>query len=236
AVLTRTFDFGFATGLSYKDVKLCVHEAENLGVPMVAGSAVLQMLAITQARFGAESDFTSIARVVEEWAGVEIKPNAQRRDRRSRPPRSAASRPSGPPRAEPATPVDTPQLIENFLQSLTAGVLTGTIYGLLCVGLTLIFGVMRVINFAQGDFMMLGMYFAFYCFGAIGGQIVFGDVIGPFVAALLAGPAVFLAGLVAHRALIARVTGTGAAALEAEGHYAQLILTLGLSLVLQNAG
>jgi 3-hydroxyisobutyrate dehydrogenase-like beta-hydroxyacid dehydrogenase len=76
AVLTRTFDFGFATGLSYKDVKLCVHEAENLGVPMVAGSAVLQMLGITQARFGADSDFTSIARVVEEWAGVEIKPKA----------------------------------------------------------------------------------------------------------------------------------------------------------------
>jgi len=76
AVLTRTFDFGFATGLSYKDVKLCVHEAENLGVPMVAGTAVLQMLAITQARFGADSDFTSIARVVEEWAGVEIKPKA----------------------------------------------------------------------------------------------------------------------------------------------------------------
>ena len=76
AVLTRSFDFGFATGLSYKDVKLCVHEAENLGVPMVAGTAVLQMLAITQARFGADSDFTSIARVVEEWAGVEIKPKA----------------------------------------------------------------------------------------------------------------------------------------------------------------
>ena len=76
AVLTRTFDFGFATGLSYKDVKLCVHEAENLGVPMVAGSAILQMLAITQARFGPDSDFTSIARVVEEWAGVEIKPKA----------------------------------------------------------------------------------------------------------------------------------------------------------------
>ncbi|MBN1239381.1 MAG: NAD(P)-dependent oxidoreductase [Gammaproteobacteria bacterium] len=73
AVLTRTFDFGFATGLSYKDVKLCIHEAENLGVPTVAGSAVLQMLAVTQARFGADSDFTSIARVVEEWAGVEIK-------------------------------------------------------------------------------------------------------------------------------------------------------------------
>lgn len=74
AVLTRTFDFGFATGLSYKDVRLCVDEAEALGVPMVVGAAVRQMLAVTQATFGANSDFTSIARVIEEWAGVEIKP------------------------------------------------------------------------------------------------------------------------------------------------------------------
>ena len=73
SILPRTFDFGFATGLSYKDVRLCIDEAEALGVPMVAGAAVRQMLAITQARFGADSDFTSIARVVEEWAGVEIK-------------------------------------------------------------------------------------------------------------------------------------------------------------------
>jgi 3-hydroxyisobutyrate dehydrogenase-like beta-hydroxyacid dehydrogenase len=73
SVLPRTFDFGFATGLSYKDVRLCVHEAEAMGVPMVAGTAVLQMLEITKARYGAESDFTSVARVVEEWAGVEIK-------------------------------------------------------------------------------------------------------------------------------------------------------------------
>jgi 3-hydroxyisobutyrate dehydrogenase-like beta-hydroxyacid dehydrogenase len=73
AVITRTFDFGFATGLSYKDVRLCLDEAEALGVPMVAGAAVRQMLAITNAKFGADSDFTSIARVVEEWAGVEIK-------------------------------------------------------------------------------------------------------------------------------------------------------------------
>jgi 3-hydroxyisobutyrate dehydrogenase-like beta-hydroxyacid dehydrogenase len=73
SVLTRSFDFGFATGLSYKDVRLCVDEAESLGVPMVAGAAVRQMLAVTQAKFGADSDFTSIARVVEEWAGVEIK-------------------------------------------------------------------------------------------------------------------------------------------------------------------
>ena len=73
SILPGTFDFGFATGLSYKDVRLCVDEAEALGVPMVAGAAVRQMLAITQARFGADSDFTSIAKVVEEWAGVEIR-------------------------------------------------------------------------------------------------------------------------------------------------------------------
>jgi len=73
SVIPRTFDFGFATGLSYKDVRLCLDEAEALGVPMVAGAAVRQMLAITNAKFGPESDFTSIARVVEEWAGVEIK-------------------------------------------------------------------------------------------------------------------------------------------------------------------
>jgi 3-hydroxyisobutyrate dehydrogenase-like beta-hydroxyacid dehydrogenase len=73
SVIPRTFDFGFATGLSYKDVRLCLDEAEALGVPMVAGAAVRQMLAITNAKFGPDSDFTSIARVVEEWAGVEIK-------------------------------------------------------------------------------------------------------------------------------------------------------------------
>ena len=68
-----TFDFGFATGLSYKDVRLCVDEAEALGVPMVVGAAVRQMLAVTNAKFGPQSDFTSIAKVVEEWAGVEIR-------------------------------------------------------------------------------------------------------------------------------------------------------------------
>jgi 3-hydroxyisobutyrate dehydrogenase-like beta-hydroxyacid dehydrogenase len=73
AILPGTFDFGFATGLSYKDVRLCIDEAEALGVPMVAGAAVRQMLAITQAKFGADSDFTSIAKVVEEWAGVQIR-------------------------------------------------------------------------------------------------------------------------------------------------------------------
>ena len=73
AVLPGTFDFGFATGLSYKDVRLCVDEAEAMGVPMVCGAAVRQMLAITNAKFGASSDFTSIAKVLEEWAGVQMR-------------------------------------------------------------------------------------------------------------------------------------------------------------------
>jgi 3-hydroxyisobutyrate dehydrogenase-like beta-hydroxyacid dehydrogenase len=73
SILPGTFDFGFATGLSYKDVRLCVDEAEALGVPMVVGAAVRQMLAVTQAKFGAQSDFTCIAKVLEEWAGVEIR-------------------------------------------------------------------------------------------------------------------------------------------------------------------
>jgi len=73
AILTRSFDFGFATGLLYKDVRLCIDEAEALGVPMVVGAAIRQMLAVTNAKFGPASDFTSVAKVVEEWAGVEIR-------------------------------------------------------------------------------------------------------------------------------------------------------------------
>jgi len=72
AVLPRTFDFGFATGLSLKDMRLCLEEAEALGVPMMVGGLVRTMLSITQAQYGADSDFTSIARVIEQWAGVEI--------------------------------------------------------------------------------------------------------------------------------------------------------------------
>ncbi len=73
AVLPGTFDFGFTTGLSYKDVRLCIDEAEAMGVPMVCGAVVRQMLAITNAKYGASSDFTSIAKVLEEWAGVEMR-------------------------------------------------------------------------------------------------------------------------------------------------------------------
>jgi branched-chain amino acid transport system permease protein len=128
------------------------------------------------------------------------------------------------------------QLTENFLQALTAGLLTGAIYGLMCVGLSVIFGVMRVINFAQGDFMMLGMYVAFYAFGLFGVHMAYGEIIGPYVAALLAGPVIFLAGVILHKLLISRVTGIRGSMLESEGHYAQLILTLGVALILHNGG
>jgi branched-chain amino acid transport system permease protein len=128
------------------------------------------------------------------------------------------------------------QHIEDILQALDAGLLLGAIYGLMCVGLSLIFGVMRVINFAQGDFMMVGMYSAYYLFGLLGLHAVFGDAAGPFVAALLAGPVMFAVGYLVQRFLMARVTGTRIGALEGEGHYAQLVLTLGMALILQSGG
>ncbi len=71
SVLPRTFDFGFATGLSFKDVRLCVEEAEAMGVPMVVGSAVRQILSITNNVYGPDSDFTEMARLVESWAGLD---------------------------------------------------------------------------------------------------------------------------------------------------------------------
>ena len=121
------------------------------------------------------------------------------------------------------------QALEGFLQALSAGLLIGAIYGLMCVGLGLIFGVMRVINFAQGDFMMLGMYAAFYFFTALGVQTAFGNTFGPFVAILLAGPVLAVFGYFVHLTLISRVSGMRTSSLEGEGHYAQLILTLGIA-------
>ncbi|MEJ0015873.1 MAG: NAD(P)-dependent oxidoreductase [Acetobacteraceae bacterium] len=72
AVLPRTFDFGFATGLSHKDVRLCTDEAEAMNVPMVVGAAVRQFLAMTSAVYGPASDFTEMVKLVEGWAGVEV--------------------------------------------------------------------------------------------------------------------------------------------------------------------
>jgi 3-hydroxyisobutyrate dehydrogenase-like beta-hydroxyacid dehydrogenase len=71
-VLTRGFDFGFSAGLSFKDVRLCLEEAEALGVPMMLGGVVRQMLSITCNTYGFDTDCTSIARIVEGWSGCEI--------------------------------------------------------------------------------------------------------------------------------------------------------------------
>ncbi len=126
------------------------------------------------------------------------------------------------------------QTFENVVQAAIAGLLTGSIYGLMCVGLALIFGVMRVINFAQGDFMMVGMYAAYYIFSLFGVQAVFGNSLGPYVAILLATGVSFVFGYFVHAVLISRVSGTKTIQLDGEGHYAQLILTLGIALIMTN--
>ena len=71
-VLPRTFDFGFAIGLLNKDIRLCMEEAEALGVPMVVGSAVRQLLSIATASEGADADMTELVKSVEKWAGVRV--------------------------------------------------------------------------------------------------------------------------------------------------------------------
>ena len=132
--------------------------------------------------------------------------------------------------------MSTTVLIENILQALYTGLVVGCIYGLMCVGLALIFSVMRVINFAQGEFLMLGMYAALFCFAQLGIGAVFGPGMGAVVASLLAGAIVFAVGAVLYDLLLRPVTGLSVAGTEGEGHYPQLTLTLGLSLLLQNGG
>ena len=74
AVLPRTFDYGFATGLMYKDVRLCMEEAEALRAPTWICNTVRHLWADANGQFGPESDFTNIVRMLEEWAGgVEVK-------------------------------------------------------------------------------------------------------------------------------------------------------------------
>lgn len=72
-VLPRTFDVGFAAALAYKDVRLCVEEAEYIGVPMVVGSAVRELMSITLAVCGKDADFSDVVKVLESWAGVEVR-------------------------------------------------------------------------------------------------------------------------------------------------------------------
>src|SRR5256885_7191467 len=113
--------------------------------------------------------------------------------------------------------------VSDLAQYVVTGLLVGGVYALMSIGLALIFGVMRVVNFAQGDFMMLGMYLTY--FYAMSG-------IDPLLGAILTIPPFFVLGWLVHRGLLARVTGGGDPQRQMD---AQLILTLGLSLVITNA-
>ncbi len=73
AVLPGTFDIGFAARLAYKDVRLCVDESESIGVPMIVGAAVREMLVLTNALYGEAADFTDMVRLVESWGGVQVR-------------------------------------------------------------------------------------------------------------------------------------------------------------------
>ena len=70
SILPRTFDYGFATALMLKDVRLCFDEAKGFSVPNAVMRAVLDQWETTNAEYGGESDFTSIVKMIEKRAGV----------------------------------------------------------------------------------------------------------------------------------------------------------------------
>jgi 3-hydroxyisobutyrate dehydrogenase-like beta-hydroxyacid dehydrogenase len=70
SVLPRTFNYGFATGLMLKDVRLCADEAKALDVPDVVMRAVLHQWETTNAEFGGDTDFTAIVKMIERRAAV----------------------------------------------------------------------------------------------------------------------------------------------------------------------
>jgi branched-chain amino acid transport system permease protein len=104
-------------------------------------------------------------------------------------------------------------------QAIVSGLLIGGVFALIALGLTLIFGVMKIINFAHGDFLMLGMYFSFFLSVMAG--------MNPYISALLSLPLFFALGWVIQARLIRPV-------LDAPENI-QILATVGISLVLQNA-
>jgi branched-chain amino acid transport system permease protein len=103
-------------------------------------------------------------------------------------------------------------------QLVVSTLLLGGIYALIAVGLTLIFGVMRVVNFAHGEFLMLGMYLAFWAFALLR--------LDPYVTLVLALPLLFGGGWLSYRLVMRPVVHAS--------HNVQIFTTVGLSLVLQN--
>ena len=105
-----------------------------------------------------------------------------------------------------------------LLQALLSGLLLGGVYGLVASGVSLIFGVLRIINFAHGAVMMLGMYTTYWCFTLLG--------LDPYLSILITGPVFFLLGVVIQRVVI-EPNRFGA-------EHNQLLLTLGLALFFEN--
>jgi branched-chain amino acid transport system permease protein len=103
-------------------------------------------------------------------------------------------------------------------QSLVSGVLFGGVYSLMAVGLTLIFGVMRIVNFAHGDMMVWGMYLAWLLAARLG--------VDPTLGFVAAAGALFVLGVVVQRGLVDRVRDAP--------HEMQILLLLGVALVLEN--
>ena len=103
-------------------------------------------------------------------------------------------------------------------QLLVSTVLLGGIYALIAVGLTLIFGIMRVVNFAHGEFLMLGMYLAFWSFTLWG--------VDPYFILVVAVPLFFAIGLGVYALVMRGVIHAS--------HNVQIFTTVGLSTALQN--
>lgn len=113
----------------------------------------------------------------------------------------------------------------SLLQTLASGILVGGLYGLFSSGLTLIFGITRVINFAHGDFVTLGMFGAVLLFTGLGMSPLLGIVPVAVVS--------FLLGAVVHRLLVRRTLSIrGISAVDAQ--HGQLVLTLALSILISN--
>jgi branched-chain amino acid transport system permease protein len=105
-----------------------------------------------------------------------------------------------------------------LLQSAASGILIGGVYALVGIGLTIIYGVMRVINFAHGELLMIGMYLTWIVFTTFG--------VDPFLSILITIPLMFLFGAFLQKVLINRVLNAL--------HQNQILLTIGLGLVLSN--
>jgi branched-chain amino acid transport system permease protein len=109
--------------------------------------------------------------------------------------------------------------LTTILQAILTGVLMAGIYALVAVGLTLIFGVVRIVNFAQGEFVMLGMYVAFWLWKLWG--------IDPYLSLLITMPLLFLFGVLVQHFLFRPILHAP--------DLAQIFMTVGLSVVLMNA-